>query len=67
MAVFVIYAAHAHTNTSGDPPEVTRTHNREIAESIADKLRVQKFTTKEGVRVKRYSAVYVRELADDKS
>jgi hypothetical protein len=65
MPVYVIYAAHAFANAGPSLPEVARTASPEVAEQIAARLRREKFTSKEGVRMKRYSAVLVKQLEDD--
>lgn len=64
MSTWVIYAAHRGSNAIGQMPEMTRVRSADVAEQIAAKLRKEQFTTHEGVRVRRYSAVRIEEIAD---
>jgi hypothetical protein len=58
---FEVFAVHAWSNNAEPPAPILKVASLDVAEAIAAKLKRQRFTTKEGARVLRYSAVFIRE------
>jgi hypothetical protein len=63
---FAVFAAHAFSNATDNPPEIFRTESKDIAVRIAEQMRNERFTDKssgKSLRLRRYSAVIVKEIS----
>lgn len=59
--MYAVFAVHAWSNATDPPGPLLKVASLEAAQAIVAKLNKQRFTTKEGARVKRYSAVFIQE------
>lgn len=63
MTTYAVFAVHAFSNSELKLPEAARCGSKEVAESIVDALKKERFTSG-GKRLKRYSAVFMREVEE---